>query len=109
MVSFLEKFRQARAELAQRGTDPLGETVAAAVRGFDHISTTALLTSIGMRPTTANARRIAPKMRSIGFIPIKSRRFEPGGFFGTVSRGWARPFRAGKTALETSQRTVIER
>jgi hypothetical protein len=93
MVSWVEQFQQARAELAQRRTDPLGKTVEAAVRGFDHISTVGLLNSIGMRPTTANARLIAPKMRSLGFIPIKSRRFEPGGNFGTAARGWARPIR----------------
>jgi hypothetical protein len=33
-------------------------------------------------------------MRSLHFIPIKSRRLMPGGRAGnTVTRGWARPFR----------------
>ena len=32
-------------------------------------------------------------MRSLGFIPIKSRRFMPGGYRDTVSRGWAHPVR----------------
>lgn len=96
MVSWFEQWQQVRADVAQRRTDPLGKTVAAAVGGLDHVSTVAILTSIGMRPTTANARLIAPKMRSLGFIAIKSRRFEPGGHFGTAARGWARPFRAGK-------------
>jgi hypothetical protein len=99
MLSFVEQFRQAR-ERAQHPDDPLGKTVAAAVGGFDHISTVAVLTSIGMRPTTANARRIAPTMRSLGFIPIKSRRFEPGGHFGTVARGWARPLRGCKRPMK---------
>jgi hypothetical protein len=98
MLSFMEQLQQAR-ELAQPPADPLAKTVAAAVRGFDHISTVALLNSIGMRPTTANARRIAPTMRSLGFIPIKSRRFEPGGYFGTVARGWARPLRGCKRPI----------
>ena len=93
MVLWFEQWQQVRARVAQRRTDPLGKTVEAAVRGFDHISTVALLNSIGMRPTTANARLIAPKMRSLGFIPLKSRCFEPGGHFGTAARGWARPIR----------------
>jgi hypothetical protein len=32
-------------------------------------------------------------MRSLGFVPIKSRRLEPGGYRDTVTRGWTRPVR----------------
>jgi hypothetical protein len=109
MVSWMEQFQRARAERAQRPADPLGKTVAAAVGGFDHISTVAVLNSIGMRPTTANARRIAPTMRSLGFVPMKSRRFEPGGHFGTAARGWARPFRGKAQSAEINQFTGRER
>jgi hypothetical protein len=32
-------------------------------------------------------------MREQNFVPIKTRRFMPGGFRDTVTRGWARPMR----------------
>ena len=56
------------------------------------ISTVALLDLLGLAPTTGNARRIAPTMRSMGFIGLKSRRLMPGGNRGTTIRGRARPF-----------------
>ena len=59
----------------------------------DAISTAALLDLIGLPKTTGNGRRIAHSMRSLGFVPIKSRRFMPGGYRDTVTRGWARPVR----------------
>jgi len=40
-------------------------------------------------------------MRTLHFIPIKSRRLMPGGFRDTVTRGWARPVR-GSSALTVS-------
>jgi len=40
-------------------------------------------------------------MRSLGFIPIKSRRLMPGGFRDTVTRGWARPVRESCQANPT--------
>jgi hypothetical protein len=69
------------------------ERVAAAVRGFDALSSVAILASIGLPATTGNARRIARSMRSLGYIPIKSRRLPPGGWSDTLCRGWARPVR----------------
>ena len=63
------------------------------MRGVHEISTVALLDLIGLPNTTGNGRRIAHSMRSLGFVPIKSRRFMPGGFRDTVTRGWARPVR----------------
>jgi len=33
-------------------------------------------------------------MRSLGFIPLKSRRLMPGGYQSTVTRGWSRPLMA---------------
>ena len=44
--------------------------------------------------TTGNARRIGATMRALGFVPIKSRRLEPGGYRDTVTRGWTRPVRS---------------
>lgn len=93
MSSWVEKLQQAKAQLAQRDADPLLEKVAATVRGMEAISTAALLDLIGLPPTTGNGRRIARSMRSLGFVQIKSRRFMPGGYRDTVTRGWARPVR----------------
>jgi hypothetical protein len=93
VLSFIERIRQAEAELAQRDADPLREKVEATVRGMEAISTAALLSLIGLPATTSNGRRVAHSMRSLGFVPIKSRRFMPGGYRDTVTRGWARPVR----------------
>jgi hypothetical protein len=57
------------------------------------MSSAALLDLLRVPATTGTARRLAKIMRSIGFIPIKSRRLMPGGFRDTVTRGWARPIR----------------
>jgi hypothetical protein len=41
-------------------------------------------------------------MRSLHFVPIKSRRLMPGGRAGnTVTRGWARPIRTMKSSPTT--------
>jgi hypothetical protein len=96
MTSFIERLHQARIEREQRDADPLREKVEATVRGLDAISSAALLDLLGLKNTTGNGRRIAPTMRSLGFVPIKSRRFEPGGWRDTVTRGWARPIREVK-------------
>jgi hypothetical protein len=90
MSSWCAKLERAIAERAKRDVDPLGGMVAEAVRGFDQLSTVSILSSIGLPPTTGNARRIAPVMRSLGFIGIKSRRLPPGGWNDTLCRGWAR-------------------
>jgi hypothetical protein len=93
-MSFIEKLRQAQAELAERDADPFRQRVAAIVGCVgDCVSTVALLDLLGLPKTTANGRRIAATMRSLGFVPIKSRRLMPGGFSDTVTRGWARPVR----------------
>jgi hypothetical protein len=63
---------------------------------MEAVSTAALLDLLdllGLRKTTGNGRRLAHSMRSLGFVPIKSRRLTPGGYRDTVTRGWARPFR----------------
>ena len=91
---FIEKLR---AKLAERDADPLREKVEATVRGMEAVSTVALLDLIGLPKTTGNGRRIARIMRSLGFIPIKSRRLMPGGYRDTATRGWARPVREPRT------------
>jgi hypothetical protein len=93
MLPFTAQIARERAKLEQRDADPLREKVAATVRGMDAVSTAALLDLIGLPATTGNGRRIAHSMRSLGFVPIKSRRFMPGGYRDTVTRGWARPVR----------------
>src|SRR5271155_483473 len=93
MMSWIEKLQQAKAALAERDADPFRELVAAIVRGMNEVSTAALLDLLGLPKTTGNGRRIAPTMRTLGFVPIKSRRLMPGGYRDTVTRGWARPIR----------------
>ena len=99
MLSFTAQIERERAKLEQRDADPLREKVAATVRGMHEISTAAVLDLIGLPKTTGNGRRIAHSMRSLGFVPIKSRRFMPGGYRDTVTRGWARPVRAISTSI----------
>jgi hypothetical protein len=97
-MSLLGKLREARAELEAHHDDPWHSKVEAAVRDKDAISTAALLDLVRVPATTGTARRLAAVMRSLNFIPIKSRRLMPGGRAGnTVTRGWARPVRAMKS------------
>ena len=63
------------------------------MRGQEAIGTAPLLDLLGMAKTTGNGRRLAVTMRSLGFVPIKSRRLMPGGYRDTVTRGWTRPIR----------------
>jgi hypothetical protein len=93
VVSFMQRLEKAAGELARRDADPLRESVEATVRGMEAVSTHALLDLVGLPNTTGNGRRIAPSMRALGFVPIKSRRLMPGGWRDTVTRGWARPIR----------------
>jgi hypothetical protein len=98
-MSFLGKLAQASAELEAHREDPWHSKVAAAVRDKDAISTAALLDLLRVPATTGTARRLAAVMRSLNFIPIKSRRLMPGGRAGnTVTRGWARPVRPMKSS-----------
>jgi hypothetical protein len=93
LMSWIETVQRAQAELTKCDADPLREKVEAIVRGMEAVSTVALLDLLGLPKTTGNGRRIAETMRSLGFIPIKSRRLMPGGYRDTVTRGWARPVR----------------
>jgi hypothetical protein len=94
-MSIMGKLALARAALEAHHEDPWHTKVEVAVRGKDAISTAALLDLLRVPATTGTARRLAAVMRSLHFIPIKSRRLMPGGRAGnTVTRGWARPVRA---------------
>src|SRR5271169_1177018 len=98
-MSIISKLREARAELEAHHEDPWHGRVGAAVRDKDAISTAALLDLLRVPATTGTARRLATVMRSLHFIPIKSRRLMPGGRAGnTVTRGWARPVRTMKSS-----------
>jgi len=98
-MSLLKKVEEARAELDAQGQDPWSARLGDALHGVDAISTAALLDLLREPETTGNARRLAAVMRSLHFIPIKSRRLMPGGRAGnTVTRGWARPIREIKSA-----------
>ena len=104
--SFIEKLRRAEAELAERGANPWRRALERDLpANVTCISTVALLDLLGLAPTTGNARRIAPTMRSMGFIPLKSRRLMPGGNRGTTIRGWARPFLELKKSTPTMKPT----
>jgi hypothetical protein len=93
MLSFKERIELEKARLAELDADPFRERIEAAVKGKEAISTAALLDLLDVPKTVGNARRVAKTMRVLNFVPIKSRRFLPGGFRDTVSRGWARPVR----------------
>src|SRR5665811_870537 len=103
-MALLGKLREARAELEAHHEDPWRNQVEAAVRDKDAISTAALLDILRAPATTGTARRLAAIMRSLHFIPIKSRRLMPGGRAGnSVTRGWARPVRAMKSSPTTTR------
>ena len=93
MGSLKERLQQAIAEVQAHRADPLRKKIEAAVGGKQMISTSALLDLLDMPKTVGSARRVARTMRELNFIPVKSRRLEPGGFRDTVARGWARPVR----------------
>jgi hypothetical protein len=102
-MSLLGKLKAARAELDAHDEDPWHRKVEDAVRGKEAISTAALLDLLREPATTGTARRLAAILRSLHFIPIKSRRLMPGGRAGnTVTRGWARPIREIKSSPTTS-------
>ena len=97
-MSLIGKLAKARAELDAHQKDPWHKKVEAAVRGKDAVSTAAILDLMDEPKTTSNARRAAKIMRELGYIPLKSRKFLPGGFRDSVSRGWSRPFRMMKSS-----------
>jgi hypothetical protein len=98
-MSLLSRLHEERVELDAHHADPWRKKVEAAVCDQDAISSAALLDLLRVPATTGTARRLAAVMRSLHFIPIKSRRLMPGGRAGnTVTRGWARPIRTSKSS-----------
>jgi hypothetical protein len=94
MSSCIERMYRASAELSERRSDPWKRMLERALpANVSSISTAALLDLLDVPPTTGNGRRLAKTMRSLGFIPLKSRRLTPGGFRDTTIRGWAHPVR----------------
>jgi hypothetical protein len=90
MLSWLEKLDQEHAAQSERDADPIRRVLEPALAGVKAISTVQLCDLLGLRANGNNARRIAPAMRKLGFLPIKSRGLRPGGWRGTEGRGWAR-------------------
>jgi hypothetical protein len=92
LMYWTDTLKQASAKRGEQHSDPFRRAVQHVIGCVgDCVSTSALLDLLDVPNTTGNSRRIAPIMRSLGFIPIKSRRLMPGGYRGTVTRGWARP------------------
>ena len=92
-MAFLDKLRQAQRQAEATHRDPWHPRLKRALENVDAMSTAALLDLLKAEPTTSNARRLATIMRELNFVPIKTRRFMPGGYRDTVTRGWARPIR----------------
>jgi hypothetical protein len=93
-MSLLETLHRTKAELSEGENDPWSRALERAVPAdLTCTSTVALLDLLGFPPTTANARRLARTMRSLGWVGIKSRRLAPGGWRTTECRGWSRPSR----------------
>jgi hypothetical protein len=90
-MAFMDELKLKQQELAAHAADPLRAKVEIYMRGQTAMSTAALLDLLGLPATTANGRMLAKTMRSLGFIPLKSRRLMPGGYQSTVTRGWSRP------------------
>ena len=93
-MSFIEKMRRAAKEMESPPPDPWKKMLSGALKGVQGMSTVALLDLVGARHTTANGRRLAAVMRELKFVPIQSRRLEPGGHRSTVARGWVKPMRS---------------
>jgi hypothetical protein len=93
-MSLLGRLHRAKAELSEGDEDPWKRVLERALPAdLACTSTVALLDLLGFPPTTANARRLARTMRSLGWVGLKSRRLAPGGWRTTECRGWARPVR----------------
>lgn len=112
-MAWLTELKRAQQELSEHAADPLRAKVEVLMRGQTAMSTAALLDFLGLPPTTANGRLLAKTMRSLGFIPLKSRRLMPGGHQSTVTRGWSRPVTVdddckGKKVSPTQTQKTIE-
>jgi hypothetical protein len=95
-VSFASQMQTAGRKIDARERDPWFDRVESYATKFEMLSTNALLEYLRARNTIHNARRLAPIMRTLGYIPTINRRMYPGGLRGTLSRGWTRPTRSEK-------------
>ncbi len=102
-MSFISRMHEAARQAEARPRDQWEPRLRRAMDGVEAMSSAALLDLVDADPTTGNARRLAAIMRSLNFIPIKTRRFMPGGFRDTVTRGWSRPVR-GSLPLKGADR-----
>lgn len=94
MPSFLERVAEESAKAKENCAKlPYHDQIERFVRNTETISTAAIQEHLGIGRNQQTAREIAPVMRALGYIPLKSRRFLPGGYKGTVTRGWTKPFK----------------
>jgi hypothetical protein len=106
-MSAIGKLNRICAELVERSSDPWKRVLERHLpANVTQISTVALLDLLNLPQTTGNARRLAKTMRSMGWIGLKSRRLEPGGFRDTTIRGWARPVRGERPLTHTRPETA---
>jgi len=106
-MSAMERLRRAEAALRERASDPWKRALERQLpANVTSISSVALLDLLDVPPTTGNARRLAKTMRSMGWIGLKSRRLESGGFRDTTIRGWARPVRGERPLTHTRPETA---
>lgn len=92
MASFLEQIRSEAAKAEKIATkSPYHDRIERFVSGQDMISTAAIQTHLGIGRNQHTAREIAPVMRELGYHPIQSARFLPGGHKSTIMRGWCKP------------------
>lgn len=94
-MPFMARLNEARvAAQKPRDEDPWEPAIRRVLPfGVTSISTVSICDLLDVPPTTANGRRVAACMRALGFVPLKSRRLEPGGRYGNTIRGWAKPIR----------------
>jgi hypothetical protein len=92
-MSLIARLHRANAEMFADQEDPWRRVLERALpASVMSTSTVSLLALLNFPTTTGNARRLARIMRGLGWVGIKSRRLAPGGWRGTESRGWSRPF-----------------
>jgi len=93
-MSLLARLHRMNAELSEGENDPWRRALERALpASVMSTSTVALLALLDFPATSANARRLARTMRSMGWVGIKSRKLAPGGWRNTECRGWSRPIR----------------
>ncbi|MGY4160200.1 MULTISPECIES: hypothetical protein [unclassified Bradyrhizobium] len=95
-MSFASRMKEAKARLeaAEGYDDPWCTQLEPELKNVESISTHAIMDLLRVNATTARGRRLAAVMRTLGYVPIRSRRLMPGGFRDTCTRGWAKPLRS---------------